>query len=510
MKTRAVFLVFSVFASAYLLTSAVAYAAPTAESCFGFDAGTNTITDYYDNEANNPINPACPRDVEIPATIGGSAVVSVGALAFNAKSLTSVVIPVGVTQLGMVSFSSNQIASVVLPSSLTTIGDAAFSDNSLTSISIPASVTAVGGSAFIRNELTSIASATTTATWGDYVFQSNNLTTAFIPPNITTIPKGFMSINSITSLTIPTHITVVDDTAFSGNRLTSLTIPSSVTTIGQAAFSWNELSSLVLPNTITSLGSGAFGNNLLTSLTLSNGLTTIPLQAFSWNILDTVTVPHSITSIASSAFEMQNQFGGSVPRGSMGLVYQSAWYARLYTEDPANPNGLTDGYGLYREAIGDELSCSLASPCPYDANEDGDTSDELPLGGHLINPSTVTLTYTDVNNKQLLLSIVQIGTGDLDSYAASLNQSLDMARYYRIGQTITLSPEVIDGYTAPPTITLVLGASTTFPFVYALDVGTGNTLSATGESIFVSLSAILIIVVALILLRSRVVYYTIG
>ena len=101
-----------------LSTPDSAQAATPPDSCFAFDAGTGTITDYYNNEANNPANPACPRAVDVPGTIGGVAVVRIGTVGggypgpFTSKSLTSVTIPSSVTS--MRSLTTNSPASLSL------------------------------------------------------------------------------------------------------------------------------------------------------------------------------------------------------------------------------------------------------------------------------------------------------------------------------------------------------------------------------------------------------------
>ncbi len=79
----------------FLQRPETSYAATPPDSCFAFESGTGTITDYYDYEDNNPINPACPRDVDIPSTIGGVGVVAITGPnlwsgAFTNNGLTSV------------------------------------------------------------------------------------------------------------------------------------------------------------------------------------------------------------------------------------------------------------------------------------------------------------------------------------------------------------------------------------------------------------------------------------
>jgi len=129
-------------------------AATPPDSCFAFDAASNTITDYYDTEGNVTGAPACTKDVDIPSSIGGVEVTSIGNSAFESNQLTSVTIPDSVTSIGNGAFSYNQLTSVTIPDSVTSIGDSAFAYNQLTSVTIPDSVTTIGEGAFGANNPT--------------------------------------------------------------------------------------------------------------------------------------------------------------------------------------------------------------------------------------------------------------------------------------------------------------------------------------------------------------------
>jgi len=102
-------------------------AATPPDSCFAFNAATNTITDYYDTEGNAAGAPACTRDVDIPSSIGGVEVTSIGYGAFSVNQLTSVTIPDSVTSIGDFAFYINQLTSVTIPDSVTSIGESVFS-----------------------------------------------------------------------------------------------------------------------------------------------------------------------------------------------------------------------------------------------------------------------------------------------------------------------------------------------------------------------------------------------
>ncbi|PID33064.1 hypothetical protein CR969_02720 [Candidatus Saccharibacteria bacterium] len=173
-----------------------ASAATPPDACFSFNANTGTIIDYYDNENNNPSTPACTRDVDIPATIGGSPVVAIGGYSFSSKSLTGLTIPGSVTSIGSSAFRANLLTSVVIPGSVTTIGDQAFGRNRLTSVNIPNSVTTLGHIAFGSNELTSVTISNSLTSIAHNTFAGNRLTTVNIPDSVTSIDPSAFTANS--------------------------------------------------------------------------------------------------------------------------------------------------------------------------------------------------------------------------------------------------------------------------------------------------------------------------
>jgi tRNA G37 N-methylase TrmD len=124
--------------------------APITEDCFAFD-GSNTITGLkradiatIRDHSNACLNP----NVNIPSTIGGNSVTSIGDEAFAGNQLTSVIIPNSVTSIGEVAFGYNQITEVTIPDAVTTIGETAFYANQITEVTIPDAVTSLSSSAF--------------------------------------------------------------------------------------------------------------------------------------------------------------------------------------------------------------------------------------------------------------------------------------------------------------------------------------------------------------------------
>ncbi len=252
------------------------------------------------------------------------------------------------------------------------------------------------------------------------------------------------------------------------------------------------------------IGIAAFSDNAITELTLQTGVTTINSSAFERNSLTSVTIPDSVTSIAVYAFALQNPWGGRITDAGNSpylcsaypaeaqRAYDSIWYVRLYTQNPAKPNHLSDGviserYWMYS-----------------DDNNNGTGTDSL--GGHLINPVEVSLEYVDSHNAALRTAVTAAGqrsdstfipsylvkdypvTAQLDPNNPTPTEQAVLAAelfaYYRIGQNVSFTAPDIAGYItpSPATRSMVLGASTnTLTFVYGAASSTTGTGSGGGS-----------------------------
>jgi uncharacterized protein YjdB len=217
-------------------------------------------------------------DVTIPGTINQKTVSSIGINAFEDKSVTSVIIPEGVTTINQQAFYNCQklksitipegvtsigstafywcqaLTEIKLPSSLTTIGAYAFwGCYNLTSVSIPGSVSSIGTLAlycgYDMKEINVDSSNTVYTSVGGVLF-SKDMTTLITCP-----PKAISS-----SYSIPKGVTSIQDGAFRYcTDLKTLTIPSGVEKIGTMAFEGcTALTSVTFPSTVTSIGKNAF------------------------------------------------------------------------------------------------------------------------------------------------------------------------------------------------------------------------------------------------------------
>ncbi|MCC8191635.1 MAG: leucine-rich repeat protein [Ruminococcus sp.] len=152
--------------------------------------GTAEITRYNGSDA----------EVEIPDTIDGYVVTSIGVSAFSGiESLTIVIIPDTVTNIGgWAFFYCESLISATIPGSVTSIGVGAFCYcTSLTSISIPDSVTYIGDGAF--EECVSLSGSIT------------------IPNSVTQIEVDtFGNCVSLEYIMIPDSVTYIGNRALSG------------------------------------------------------------------------------------------------------------------------------------------------------------------------------------------------------------------------------------------------------------------------------------------------------
>ncbi|MDR1028226.1 MAG: leucine-rich repeat protein [Clostridiales Family XIII bacterium] len=269
--------------------------------------------------------------ITIPDFVAGSGteeiipVTAIGDRAFqgNASTITSVVIPEGVTSIGdWAFFYYTPLTAVTLPDSLTNIGFAAFQLTSLEEVAIPKNVTSIGNWAF--DQCLPLASITVepenpSYTDDDGILFNKDKTTLMkyppakagteysIPSGVTYIDLGAVrSCTNLTEITIPESVTNIGDYAFDRNtNLNSIEIPSGVTTVGNYAFSLcPALTSIEIPANVKTLGYRAFQEDtgLVEVAILGNTEEIGAATFYGCASLSSIRMPKSVTSIGDLAF----------------------------------------------------------------------------------------------------------------------------------------------------------------------------------------------------------------
>ena len=284
------------------------------ENIFYFDETTGTITKYIGSATN----------VEIPSTINGINVTTIGDNAFNScTSLTSIEISEGVTSIGEYAFiDCTALASVKIPSSVTSINEGAFCRcSALKSVEILNGLKTIGDSAFMNcTALTDITIPDSVTTICETAFSDcTALTSIELPDNIKTIQfKTFMNCKSLASVKLPKNLTSIEEGAFANcTLLKDIEIPNGVTQILDGAFKACEsLEEITIPNSVTSIGRGIFicctslkSITIPSSITVSNFDDIVFLECTN---LDTIYVCNSsFDKSNSSKFKISND--GTLP-----------------------------------------------------------------------------------------------------------------------------------------------------------------------------------------------------
>ena len=228
------------------------YPSPTSEAQF-------TWAQNADGTAKLMTFKGTVTDVVIPQTavISGTprAVTAIERKSFEAKGLTSVVIPDTVKAIGDYTFYNNKLTSVKLPSALITLEAYAFGSNLLSSVTIPDRLTVIGNYAFNNNRLTSLSLGSSVSTIESMAFSSNYLSSVKLPASLTSMRYQAFATNNITSIAIPEGVTALEEGVFRYNRLTSVSLPSTLRSIGPRVFLSNmALKELRIPASVTYIG----------------------------------------------------------------------------------------------------------------------------------------------------------------------------------------------------------------------------------------------------------------
>ncbi|MBQ4561921.1 MAG: leucine-rich repeat protein, partial [Clostridia bacterium] len=252
--------------------------------------------------------------VNLPSTIDGMPVVSVGAYAFEEKGVVRLHIPSGITKIENYAFENcGGIKSIVIPDTVTQIFSNAFEGcTSLKDISIPSSVKQIDPRAFSNTALTKIEIPKTLESGGangaDGPFADcKDLKEITFEEGITKIPQNIFShCDSIEKIIIPDTVTTISSHAFNGcENLKRIEFSDSVSIIEPYAFKdCISLYHIDLPDSLTTIEREAFkGCTGLTAVEFPDDLSYIAQGAFiNCENLVSVKLPANITQFGDEVF----------------------------------------------------------------------------------------------------------------------------------------------------------------------------------------------------------------
>jgi BspA type Leucine rich repeat region (6 copies) len=192
-------------------------------------------------------------EVPIPGAIVGLPVTTVGGFA-GQNTVTSILIPNGVTALDSGAFGGTGLTNLTLPDSLMSIGDNAFNECSgLTKVVIPNSVTNVGDTAFYGcSSLTDLTIGNHVTYLGRQVFGfCQQLTRVVIPDSVTRIEDGNIFFGG------PIGV------LWGCNNLTNVTVGSGLAYLGYGAFAYcPNLTGVYFRGNTPALSWGGYGERM--------------------------------------------------------------------------------------------------------------------------------------------------------------------------------------------------------------------------------------------------------
>ena len=290
-------------------------------------ANAEVYDDYiYDRIGNGEIeitrfNADYYGEVEIPDTINGLTVTSIGTRAFaSCAGITKVTIPETVTYIGDEAFKDcSAIEQITIPDGVEFIGNSAFEKcSSLSSVALPESLNEIGKSTFSKSGLISVEIPESIEKIGSYAFWCcADLKEVTIPKNVTNMERAFYGAG-IKSVNILSSNINMRFTFASCHNLETVTFSDELTEISDNAFHLcNNLKTVKMPKKLKKIDSRAFYMTGLENVELNQELTTIGDEAFfGCTELLSLRIPKKVTTIGVNAIGGYDENCDSLPVGS--------------------------------------------------------------------------------------------------------------------------------------------------------------------------------------------------
>ena len=329
------------------------------------------ITKYMKKDDFVRRDPLESRVLEIPSTIGGVPIRSIGENAFGYSwgnyEVQRIVLPDGIQEVNAAAFSMLGAHEIILPDSLEKIYPRAFKQQKIQEIRLPEGLRHIGMSAFENNyDLKSLEIPDSVETIEPSAFQVSaygkdpsleNLKLPNNPRYTTVAANAFANQKKLTELHIPEQIETINVGAFKKLGITQLSIPRNVRILEYSAFEACEnLTSLELPDGLREIGSSAFESCALTKLDLPASLEVIDRSAFEGNSLNVVSIPEKVRFINYRAFA-----GNPLERVRLNTTLKARTADQGtrkigYTSDPHPFGNFTGKLEIYHEdQVSDEV-----------------------------------------------------------------------------------------------------------------------------------------------------------
>lgn len=266
--------------------------------------------------------------------------------------ITSVRLPLGLTEIGPGVFAATAITELRLPSRVKEIQGTAFAFSPyLATLTLNDQLETIGPGAFIRSVLTSVEFPNTLKKIEHDAFAETRLENVVLPESIESVsatsfagtpwldgkPDGLVYIGNIcycykgipdgSDVVIKNGTIKIAECCFQeATGIKKVIVPSSITEIPYFCFYKSEIQEIILPDTLVSIGANAFGDCAelsavglpsrlkkiggaaffnckgLKAIELPDALESIGGSAFSGSGLESITIPQSVKAIGSFAF----------------------------------------------------------------------------------------------------------------------------------------------------------------------------------------------------------------
>ncbi len=375
-----------------------------------------------------------------------------------------------------------EIPSTICGKTVTTIGDSAFANQTqLTSVILPSSVTNIGESAFYNCSNLATITLSSGISISDLAFHNcTSLSNIIGFNNVTHIgERAFLNCTSLQSITIPSTIVLIGDGAFAGCNALSI-LSNSPNYVSEANVLYNYVANVkkdlitsggsglkvTIPSNVTKIGRYAFYNNA--NLQEVEILGTTPIKSYAFancSNLDKMTFYSEIVpSIELGAFN-NSSFSLYVPQGAQDSYYEvfggiaNNIPVQAIEFDIALVCSITGNTIGYASAYYQEQVVMTHVPIITDYEFEGLYAQPNGQGKKYVSAyynetaKKLQCVSTDATWTQITNGTLYVNWEKLDKYVSYdvvyINESTQSPRsvFIRSGEQTTITAPTIDGYT---------------------------------------------------------------